>query len=261
MTDYTHNPFASTHSLDTNPFDDPSPYQSQPSAAEASRLEEIRRREADLERREQELNAKADNLRHHGKANWPPFFPLIFHSIKDEIPEASQQLITRLYQLWLVLVLTLIINMVACIFILLAGAEEAGRDLGASIGYLFVISVLSFLLWYRPIYNGYMKEQSLYYYFYFFFCGFHLLFSVYMIIGVPSTGAAGIIRTVQMFVKHYWAAAVLSLVASIGWLTQGIGNAYYYREIYAHHTAAGHTMEKAKAELATHGAKAYFTRG
>jgi hypothetical protein len=61
-------------------------------------------------------------------------FPLIFHSIADEIPEASRPLITRLYQLWLVLVLTLIINMVACIFILLAGAAEGGRDLGASIG-------------------------------------------------------------------------------------------------------------------------------
>ncbi|KAG6845330.1 hypothetical protein H0H87_010787 [Tephrocybe sp. NHM501043] len=75
MTDYAHNPFASTHSLDTNPFDDPvtpTQYQSQTGAAEAARLEEIRRREADLERRERELNVKAENLRHHGKANWPP---------------------------------------------------------------------------------------------------------------------------------------------------------------------------------------------
>lgn len=61
-------------------------------------------------------------------------YPLIFHSIKDEIPEASQPLITRLYQLWLVLVATLIINMVACIFILLAGKDDGSRDLGASIG-------------------------------------------------------------------------------------------------------------------------------
>jgi SCAMP family. len=61
-------------------------------------------------------------------------FPLIFHSITEEIPEASQPLITRLYQLWLVLVATLILNMVACIFILLAGSNDGGRDLGASIG-------------------------------------------------------------------------------------------------------------------------------
>jgi secretory carrier-associated membrane protein len=187
---YAHNPFASTHSLDTNPFDDPTTptthSATSPShAAEAARLEQLRQRELDLERREQELAAKANNLRHHGKNNWPPFFPLIFHSIADEIPEASRPLITRLYQLWLVLLLTLIVNMVACIFILLAGADDGARDLGASIGYLFIISVTSFLLWYRPIYNGYMKEQSLYFYFYFFFGGFHLLFSVYMIIGVP----------------------------------------------------------------------------
>ncbi|KAG6814386.1 hypothetical protein H0H92_010972 [Tricholoma furcatifolium] len=243
MTDYNQNPFASTHSLDTNPFDDPpthSQYQSQPSAAEARRLEEIRRREADLERREQELNTKADNLRRHGRANWPFFFPLIFHSIKDEIPEASQPLITRLYQLWLVLLVTLIINMVACIFIMLAGAEEGGRDLGASIGIVV-----------PPMVPPTLSSPN----------GFSLLSTPRRIIGVPSTGAAGLIRTIQMFVKHYWVAAILGLVATVGWIVQGLGNAYYYREIYRHHTAAGHTMEKAKTELATHGAKAYFTRG
>ena len=64
----------------------------------------------------------------------PTVYPLIFHSIKDEIPEASQQLITRLYQLWLVLFGTLIINFVACIFVLIAGSSDGGADLGASIG-------------------------------------------------------------------------------------------------------------------------------
>jgi hypothetical protein len=68
-------------------------------------------------------------------------FPLIFHSIKDEIPEGSQALITRLYQLWLVLAVTLILNMVACIMILIAGSRDGGRDTGASIG--SVISAIS----------------------------------------------------------------------------------------------------------------------
>jgi len=151
--------------------------------------------------------------------------------------------------------------MVACIFVLLAGSSDGGRDLGASIAYLFVIGVTSFLLWYRPIYNGYMKEQSLYYYLYFFFGGFHLLFSIYMIIGVPSTGSAGLIQTIQMFARKAIVAGVLGTVATVGWTLQGVGNAFYYRQIWAHHTAAGHSMEKAKTELASHGAKAYFTRG
>ena len=51
--DYTQNPFASTHSLDTNPFDDPASLQpNAPSPNDAARLEEIRRREQDLERQE-----------------------------------------------------------------------------------------------------------------------------------------------------------------------------------------------------------------
>jgi len=263
MTELTQNPFASTHSLDANPFDDP-PSQSSssfPSTTKDTRLEQLSQRERDLERREQELNTKAEHIRTHGRNNWPIMLPLIYHSISEEIPEASRPLITRLYQLWLVLLGTLLINMVACIFILLAGSSDGGKDLGGSIGYIFLIGPLSFLLWYRPIYNAYMKEQSLYYYLYFFFGGFHLLFSVYMIIGIPSTGSAGLIQTIQMYSRHAIVAAILGTVATVGWTVQGLGNAFYFRQIWQHHTAAGHSMEKAKGELASHGAKAYFTRG
>ncbi|KAL4251702.1 Scamp-domain-containing protein [Abortiporus biennis] len=264
MSQYTENPFASTHSLDVNPFDDPTPISSSKATSVVDhtvRVEELNQRERDLERREQELNQRTDTLRRTGRNNWPPFFPLIFHSIKDEIPELSRHLITRLYQLWLVLALTMVINMVACIFVLTSGSSNGGSDLGSSIGYLIVITPLSFLLWYRPIYNGYMKEQALYYYLYFFFGGFHLLFSLYMIIGIPGTGSAGLIETIQMYIKGALVAGILGTIATVGWVIQGVGNAYYYRLIWQHHNAAGHSVEKAKSELATHGAKAYFTRG
>lgn len=253
---YNENPFASSNTLDTNPFDDPA----KPSSHDAQ-LDDLRQREADLERRERELSQKQDHIRKHGRNNWPPFFPLVFHSIRDEIPSASQSLITRLYQLWLVLAGTLIVNMVACICILASGSSNGGSDLGSSIGYVIMITPLSFLLWYRPIYNGYMKEQALYYYLYFFFGGFHLLFSVYMMIGIPSTGSAGLIQTIQAFKKPSLPAAIVGTVATVGWVVQGAGLAYYYRQIWAHHNAAGHSVEKAKAELASHGAKAYFRRG
>lgn len=69
----TQNPFASTHSLDANPFDDP-PTQSSSSftsTTKDTRIEQISQRERDLERREQELNAKAERIRTHGRNNWP----------------------------------------------------------------------------------------------------------------------------------------------------------------------------------------------
>jgi hypothetical protein len=66
---------------------------------------------------------------------------------------------------------------------------------------------------------------------YFFFCGWHLLFSVYMILGIPSTGSAGLIQTVGMFSQGHIVAGVLGAVASAGWTLQGLGNAFYYRMV------------------------------
>ncbi|KZV90407.1 scamp-domain-containing protein [Exidia glandulosa HHB12029] len=265
MSSLTENPFASTNSLDTNPFDDPTPthstFPTNVPAGTANRVEELERRERELAAREQEINRKQEHLRKHGRNNWPFFFPLIFHSIKDEIPEGSQALVLRLYQLWLVLLGTLILNLVSCIFILLAGSDDGGRDLGASITYLPFIGILSFLLWYRPIYNAYMKEQALYYYIYFVFCGFHLLFSAYMLIGIPSTGSAGLINTISMYNRGALVAGILCTVTTVGWALQGLGQAFYYRSIWSHHNQQGHSFSKAKGELAEHGAKAYFTRG
>lgn len=72
LVDYQQNPFASTHSLDTNPFDDPPQTAKPVSPEEAARLAEIRRREEDLARREADLNNKADHIRVHGRNNFPP---------------------------------------------------------------------------------------------------------------------------------------------------------------------------------------------
>ncbi|KZS99202.1 scamp-domain-containing protein [Sistotremastrum niveocremeum HHB9708] len=258
------NPFASTHSLDTNPFDDPSPQVMYPAPTEGSqqsRLDAIARREAELNAREQELNQRQASMKRTSPNNWPFFFPLIYHNIHEEIPESSRALVTRLYQLWLVLLGTLIINLIACIFFLIAGSTDGGRDLGASIMYLPVIGIASFLLWYRPIYNAYMKEQSLYYYLYFFFCGWHILFSIYMIIGIPGTGSAGLIQMIGMYSQGHIVAGVLATVATVGWTIQGLGDLFYFRSIWKHHNAEGHSIQKAKTELATHGAKSYFSRG
>ena len=51
------NPFASTHSLDANPFDDP---EAQQEAERQARLQELSARERDLERRELMMSPQAD---------------------------------------------------------------------------------------------------------------------------------------------------------------------------------------------------------
>lgn len=82
----TKNPFSSSASLDVNPFDDPFADQDSVNKTPqylpeltATRAADLDRREQDLERRERELHHKAENIRKHGRNNWPPCkFPTHF---------------------------------------------------------------------------------------------------------------------------------------------------------------------------------------
>ncbi|KAI6018365.1 hypothetical protein EDC04DRAFT_2741966, partial [Pisolithus marmoratus] len=64
---------------------------------------------------------------------------------------------------------------------------------------------------------------------FFFFCGFHLLFSMIWVIGIP--GSSGFIQTTPMYAFNNWPGYVSGIIGA------------------------------AKAELARNGAKMYFTRG
>jgi hypothetical protein len=46
-----------------------------------------------------------------------------------------------------------------------------------------------------------------------------------------STGSAGIIQTAQRFSHGAIVAGILGIVASVGWAVQGLGNAFYYRQV------------------------------
>jgi hypothetical protein len=222
----------------------------------AARMDEIRRREMELAERERKLGQREEHVRNFGKNNWPPkpywpFRPLLFHDIDEEIPATSRQIVSTLYRLWLLLVLTITLNLVACILLLVTGAEDGGKDLGGSIVDLFIIP-LAFLLWYRyveawrhvcqyvclsisntpfpfrPVYNAYMKEQAFYYYLYFVFNAFHIAFCVYSLIGIPSTGSAGIINTISSFGRGSILSGVFCILSTVAW---GIESVSHYQQI------------------------------
>ncbi|KAF8936575.1 hypothetical protein BGZ52_000725, partial [Haplosporangium bisporale] len=84
-------------------------------------------------------------------------------SIPAEIPKAHQATVRFLYNIWLALLGTLALNFLACLLMLIVGIPNGAADLGVSLGYCFTITAASFLLWYRPVYNAFMKEMSMYY--------------------------------------------------------------------------------------------------
>lgn len=138
-----------------------------------------------------------------------------------------QVAITHIYYLWLLLAATLVVNFVACIFI-------SVKDLISSVVYLPVIMIASFMLWYRPVYNAFMKEHALYYYVFFIFAGFHLLFSAYALIGIPETGCAGILNTIDAFSHSSYVGGGLAIPSTIGWAVQGLGLLWYYKQVWKH---------------------------
>lgn len=62
-------------------------------------------------------------------------------------------------------------------------------------------------------------------------CRLNVIFIPRRIIGIPSTGSAGLIQTIQMYAQGHWAAGILGTIATVGWTVQGLGNAFYYRQV------------------------------
>jgi SCAMP family protein len=60
-------------------------------------------------------------------------------------------------------------------------------------------------------------------------------------LNLVSTGSAGIIQTIQRFSHRALVAGVLGVIATVGWAVQGLGNAFYYRQVIpsqsCHHAA------------------------
>jgi hypothetical protein len=139
-------------------------------ASLSAREAELRRREEELAERERRLREEAEAIRTTPgilrAPNFPPCYPLYYLDIDVEIPEMERPIVRRLYQSWLATVATLFWNAIACFMILVShatGVTTGATDFGVAFVYCFTMTAASFYLWYRPIYNAYMKERSMYY--------------------------------------------------------------------------------------------------
>lgn len=127
-----------------------------------AREEALRQKERELAEREARLG---ERQRPHAN-NFPPCFPIMYLDITTEIPLNHQSTVWWLYREWLWFELTLVLNFVACLCLLFShppSVTSAPTDLGIALTQMFTHSLASFFLWYRPVYNAYMKEVSLYY--------------------------------------------------------------------------------------------------
>ncbi|KAI8061331.1 scamp family-domain-containing protein [Thamnidium elegans] len=220
-----------------------------------AREEALRQKERELADRERNLEERQRNGGLRGANNFPPCFPIMYLNIVQEIPTQHQSTVLWLYREWLLFLVTLLLNFFACLWVLIDHPTEvqtSSVNMGIALTELFTHTLASFFLWYRPVYNAYMKDTSLYYYFFFVFNGFHILYTFYMAIGIPSTGGAGLILLITLFQNKFYGGGVITLLATICWLVMGCLAVYLYKKTYDHYKAAGHTFKEAKSEAFSH---------
>ncbi|KAI9313904.1 scamp family-domain-containing protein [Dichotomocladium elegans] len=221
----------------------------------AAHNDDLSAREEALRQKERELAAREEQLlqgrQRPASNNFPPCFPIMYLDITTEIPLNHQSTVWWLYREWLWFELTLVLNFMACLCLLFSHPESvtsAPTDLGIALTEMFTHTLASFFLWYRPVYNAYMKDVSLYYSksLFFIFNGFHCLYTFYKAIGIPNTGGAGLILVVTLFTDKYIITGIIALLAAVSWIGMGCLAVYMYLQTYRHYKAAGHTFKEAK---------------
>merc|ERR1712032_511545 len=152
-----------------SPTQEPAPHQYTPSAQQTvtnadfqRRQEELERKAAELARREEELKNSPYNARVN---NWPPLpsfmpcQPCFYQDINVDIPVEFQEMVKRLYYLWLFHSLLMIANLLGGICFLFSGMDKGSMfGLGLVYGAFFI--PLSFLCWFRPAYKAFRNDSS-----------------------------------------------------------------------------------------------------
>jgi len=226
------------------------------------RQEELERKAAELAKREEELKSSPYNARVN---NWPPVpgclpcQPCFYQDINVDIPVEFQEMVKRLYHLWLFHAVLLLANLFGGTCFLFGGLDN-GSMFGLSLVYTFFFIPLSFLCWFRPAYKAFRSDSSFNFmvFFFIFFCQF--CFSVVMALGIPGTGGSGIIAAIVTFRGgtrsdganggDYFIGFIILLIA-LGFSAAALADFFMLTKIHGYYRATGASLSKAQAEFTT----------
>jgi len=226
------------------------------------RQEELERKAAELARREEELKSNPYNVRVN---NWPPLpsfmpcQPCFYQDINVDIPVEFQDVVKKLYYLWLLHALLLILNLFGGTCYLFGGLDD-GSMFGLALVYGFLFVPLSFVCWFRPAYKAFRSDSSFNFmiFFFIFFCQF--LFTCMMALGIPGSGGSGFIATIVTFKGGRrngepqggdYFVGFISLIIAIGFTVAAIADFFMLTKIHGYYRATGVTLAKAQEEFAT----------
>jgi len=183
--------------------------------------EELALREANLRAREDKMRAKEIEVEERERQvrlaagaanNWPfKFYPILYHSIQDDIPVRLQPMMKKFYALLLFTWPCLVWNFITCLTVW-GETGDGGTDPVWS-GVWMVMGIPgSWVFWYKPLYDAAKNNSSRRYLV--FFIGFliHIAFCIVIGLGTPDMGSGGLLVMIKEYAKSFPVSGTFALV-------------------------------------------------
>lgn len=178
--------------------------------------EELLRKVADLNRRDEELRIREELLFQRNVGfevrinNFPPFpancpiQPCFYQDFIVDIPAEFQKIIKMVYYLWIAYSGGLVLNIIGSLAYFISSAEHGiSNQSGSTFGYSLLCCLLfvpcSFVCWYRPLYKAFRDDSSINFFVFFFTFFFQFCVSVIQCLGVGGFGTVGLFNSIEMF--------------------------------------------------------------
>ncbi|XP_033124111.1 secretory carrier-associated membrane protein 1-like isoform X2 [Anneissia japonica] len=226
------------------------------------RQEELERKAAELQRREQQINNAQYNTRQN---NWPPLpswlhvQPCFYQDFSVDIPLDFQRTVKMGYYLWMLYVLTLFLNLIGAMAYLFSksGGNKA-TTFGLAIVWFVAFSPCSFICWYRPIYKAFRSDSSFnfFMFFFIFFCQFCA--NVIQAIGLDGWGTCGWIVCLKvlsysggsMSSAQRISIGIIMMIVAILFTALATLNLLFLKKVHSLYRSTGASFQKAQEEFA-----------
>lgn len=226
----------------------PTPNQTLSQAELQRRQEELERKAAELAAREEALKNSQNNIREN---NWPPLpkfcpvGPCFYQDINVEIPPEFQNIITYAYRLWMLNVAVLFANFIGGLAIFIGDGDH--EIFSASILMLLFLTPLTFLCWFRPLYKAFRSDSSVNFMVFFFIFFFQCVFSVFWALGLPSGAACGLITALKT--HHSIGLKVFIWIVAIILVVNAVANILVLLRVHSIYRHTDASLAKAQEEF------------
>ncbi|XP_043909910.1 secretory carrier-associated membrane protein 4 [Protopterus annectens] len=183
--------------------------------------------------------------------NFPPLpkfvrvKPCFYQNFDEEIPVQYRTLVKKIYRLWMLYCITLVVNLVACLAWWIGGG--GGVNFGFSVLWLVLFSPCSYVCWFRPVYKAFRADSSFNFMAFFWIFGIQFILTVTQAIGFPGWGACGWIAA-SFFFNTNVGSAVVMLFPAIMFTLCAILMALTLFRVHKHYRGGGGSLHKAQEE-------------